>query len=374
MKILQLGKFYPIQGGVEKVMYDLLCGFSKFSDIECDMMCVAATPQPYKQVISNKASLYCAKLNKKLFATMLSFELIKKLRIQCNDYDIIHIHHPDPMAAIALKLSGYRGQVVLHWHSDILKQKILFKLYRPLQNWLINRANIVVGTTPKYLEESPHLKGFNKKKIAVPIGIEPVKPDNTRLIKIRAQYKNKKIVFSLGRLVEYKGYEYLIDAAKFLPDDYVILIGGTGPLRDSLNNRILEANLQNKVKLLGRVDDADLPSYYGACDLFALSSIWKTEAFAIVQIEAMSCGKPIVATHIPESGVDWVNKDNVSGINVTPKDSKAFANAIMQIVSDEETYLKLSKGAKSRFDNNFTLDRMLNNCESIYRNLVQNTL
>ena len=112
-----------------------------------------------------------------------------------------------------------------------------------------------------------------------------------RVAAIREKYPCKKIVFSLGRLVAYKGYEYLIEAARFLDDDYVLLIGGTGPLKAELDEKIKMLGLEGKVVLLGRVSDEDLPAYYGACELFCLSSVQKTEAFGIVQIEAMSCGK-----------------------------------------------------------------------------------
>lgn len=370
MKILQLGKFYPIQGGVEKVMYDLMCGISSnFPDIRCDMLCVAAEPQPKEIKIAENATLYCAKLNKKLFSTMLSLDLILKLREICDDYDIIHIHHPDPMAALALKLSGYKGKVVLHWHSDILKQKKLLKLYHPLQNWLINKADIIIGTSPKYVEESPHLKPFYKEKIAIPIGIDSVIYDPLRVSELKEQYGSRHIVFSLGRLVGYKGFEFLIESAKYLDDSYVILIGGSGPLKDSLQKQIEDNDLNDKVKLLGRIGDDDVSSYYGACDVFALSSIWKTEAFGIVQIEAMSCGKPVVATHIPESGVDWVNEDGVSGINVEPENPKQLAEAIRQITASSEIYNRYSTGAKKRFDTLFTLEGMIDKCKEVYDNL-----
>ena len=371
MKILQLGKFYPIQGGVEKVMYDLTKGLSKqYSDIECDMLCVSADGNPSIISINDNSTLYCAKLNKKLFSTMLSYQIIGMLKKMRNNYDIIHIHHPDPMVALALRLSNYKGKVVLHWHSDILKQKLLLKFYRPLQNWLIRRANLIVGTTPKYIEESPHLKGNSTPKAILPIGIEPIKVDPDRANVIKENYKNKHIIFSLGRLVGYKGFEFLIESAKYLPDDYVILIGGSGPLKEDLSQKIQSENLSDKVKLLGRVSDDELPSYYGACDLFVLSSIWKTEAFGIVQIEAMSCKKPIVATKIPESGVDWVNENGFSGINVPVEDSKALADAIIEITSDKEKYQNFCRNAYQRYTNYFTIEKMIKDCRNIYESVL----
>ena len=122
--------------------------------------------------------------------------------------------------------------------------------------------------------------------------------------------------------------------------------------------------------MLGRISDAELPSYYGACDLYCLPSIMKTEAFAIVQIEAMSCGKPIVATKIPESGVSWVNKDGVSGLNVPIENGEALANAIHGVLSNDVLYQKLSQGAKERFSHLFSKEKMVETCVGIYEKLL----
>lgn len=199
---------------------------------------------------------------------MLSPAMIFRLRKIRKEYDIIHIHHPDPMACLALFLSGYKGPVVLHWHSDILKQKMLLRLYTPLQNWLLRRAKVIVGTTPVYVKESPFLENIQRKVTSIPIGIDEMKPIPERVAQIKERYAGKKIIFSLGRLVEYKGYEYLIQAARRLTDDYVILIGGRGPLQEYLQALIDELGVADRVKLLGFIEDDDLPDYFGACDLF----------------------------------------------------------------------------------------------------------
>lgn len=177
---------------------------------------------------------------------MLSPAMIFRLRKINKEYDIIHIHHPDPMACLALFLSGYKGPVVLHWHSDILKQKMLLKLYSPLQNWLLRRAKVIVGTTPVYVQESPFLENIQRKVISVPIGIDEMKPVPGRVAQIKERYAGKKIIFSLGRLVEYKGYEYLIKASQKLNDDYIILIGGKGPLQEYLQSLIDELGVRKK--------------------------------------------------------------------------------------------------------------------------------
>lgn len=367
MRVLQLGKFYPIRGGVEKVAYDLMVGLSE-RGVHCDMMCAATQGGSRVIPINRNAHLICCHTWLKAAATMISPAMIFTLRKVCRQYDIIHVHHPDPMACLALYLSGYKGRVIVHWHSDIQKQKILLNFYRPLQNWLLSRADLVIGTTPVYLSESPYLQSVQKKSVCLPIGISPMLPDVKSVEAIRQRYMNKKIVFSLGRLVAYKGFCHLVAAAQYLGDDFVVLIGGTGALKNELQKEIDELGLQDKVKLLGRISNNDLPTYYGACDVFCLSSVQKTEAFGIVQIEAMSCGKPVVATRIPQSGVAYVNANGISGLNVAPGNARELADAIQSITQDETTYKRYSAGARKRYDEQFTKKRMIDTCLEIYLN------
>lgn len=367
-KVLQLGKFYPVRGGVEKVMYDLMLGLSE-QGVDCDMLCAASKGSGHTVSINEHARLkYCTSLSE-VAATMISPAMIFALKKICRNYDIIHIHHPDPMACLALFCSGYKGKVILHWHSDIQKQKMLLRLYQPLQDWLLRRAERIIGTTPVYLAESPCLKHVQHKTCCLPIGVEPVRPRMKDVENIRNRYPGKKIVFSLGRLVAYKGYKFLVEAARYLSDDYVILIGGTGALEDELNSEIETLGVQEKVKLLGRISDEELPAYYGACKVFCLSSVQKTEAFGIVQIEAMSCGKPVVATNIPQSGVSWVNAHGYSGLNVAPENGKELADAVMAIAGKEEDYRKYSVHAEQRYRDVFTKEKMIGNLLEIYNEL-----
>lgn len=367
-RILQLGKFYPIRGGIEKVMYDLTTGLTE-KGVSCDMLCASLDGNSQEKILSPNSKLICTRSLFKFAGTMISPAMIIKLREICSQYDIIHVHHPDPMASLALKLSGFSGKVVLHWHSDIIRQKQFLKLYLPLQSWLLNRADIIVGTSPVYLSESPHLKMVQHKTVSLPIGVDAIPQDNYSAERIKKQYGNRKIVFSLGRLVPYKGFCHLIDAASYLDDDYVVLIGGTGPLKDELEHQIARLGLEDKVKLLGRIPDQVLPSYYNACRVFCLSSIQKTEAFAIVQIEAMSCGKPIVATKIGQSGVSWVNSHKESGLNANTHAPKELAEAIMEITKDEDIYSAYSLRAKERYTTLFTKETMIDNCLNIYQTL-----
>lgn len=364
MKILQLGKFYPIRGGVEKVAESLTEGISA-RGVTCDMLCASFESAREMQVIplNEHGRIIVVPTRLKAAGTMIAPQMISWLRNHKDEYDIIHIHHPDPMAALALWLSGFRNRVILHWHSDILSQRFFLFFYRPLQNWLIRRAERILGTTPVYVRESPHLIHAQGKCTALPIGIDPLQPNPHRVAEIRNRFPGRKLILSIGRLVPYKGYPYLIEAMTFLSGDYYLVIGGTGPLREQLEQLIREKNLQDRITLTGYIDGADLPAWFGACDCFVLTSTMKTEAFGIVQIEAMSCHKPVVATRIPQSGVAWVNEDGVSGRNVTPGKPEEYAAAIQEITENKQ---KFGESAYLRFLNCFTRKQMIDKILQLY--------
>ena len=364
MKVLQLGKFYPIRGGVEKVMWDLTSGLSA-RGIDCDMLCAELEKDEIIH-LNEHGRVICLKAWMKKAATMIAPKMISWLRKHKDEYDIIHVHHPDPMACLALRLSGYKGRVILHWHSDILKQKTLLKFYAPLQRWLIHRADTIIGTTPVYLKESPYLQDVQDKTVAVPIGIKPVTFDEELVREWKQRYPGKKLVVSIGRLVPYKGYTYLIQACQHLGDDYQVLVVGDGPLMDNLLGEVQEYGVQDRIHFLGYVEDDEMHALLAACDLFVMSSVMKTEAFGIVQIESMSLGKPVIATKIPESGVSWVNADGVSGLNVPIRNPRALADAILNICTDEKLHGQFSQGAKSRFEKNFTIEGMIDRTIKIY--------
>lgn len=215
------------------------------------------------------------------------------------------------------------------------------------------------------------MKNFQNKISVIPIGI-----DNSYLnvsletvVNIKNLYKNKKIVFSLGRLTDYKGYKYLVEAAKELDDDCIVLIGGSGELKDELTNLVKENDLDDKVKFIGRVSDDDLGNYYRAADLFCLPSWNRTEAFGIVLLEAMSSGLPIVACDIEGSGVPWVNLDEITGYNVPVCDPHSLATAIRKILKNPDLRKQFSNNCIERYKTQFDLKVMVDSVKSLYLTL-----
>ena len=370
MRILQLGRFYPPDvGGIETVIFEIAEGLNA-NNVVCDVLC---SNKINKLDISNvgKYKVIRSPSLTHILSTSISPLLISQLNKVMDDYDIIHLHHPDPMATVALLACRPRQKIVVHWHSDIVRQKFALIFFRPLQEMLLRKADRIIATSQNYLDTSPDLKKFKSKAAVIPIGINAEMTGNQeKLNSLKAKYANKIIIFSLGRHVYYKGFEYLIDSGLYLSKDFVIIIGGDGPLTPGLRQQIKEKGLESKVVMTGRIPFSEIHSYFEVCDIFCLSSIERSEAFGVVLLEAMSVGKPLVATNIPGSGANWVNQHDNTGINVPPQDAQALANAFLKISSDSNLKEKFSMQSKSRYQALFTRQAMVDQLLDMYSGMM----
>lgn len=378
IRILQLGKFFPPDfGGMETVIYDITLGLNE-RGIACDALCANSKAQYKEDILPPKISednpksyakiMRCASFGK-LASTAIAPQMIVKLRAIIAQYDIIHIHLPDPMANLALFCANCKGKkIIIHWHSDIIKQKFLLKIYAPLQHWLLKRADSIIATTKQYAEFSPTLKPFREKICVIPIGIDSLL-ESPKLAesKIAESRQSKKTIFALGRLVKYKGFEYLIESMRYLPN-FTLYIAGSGAEWANLQAKIkalhvIDSTIKNRIFLLGKIDECTKKAHLNNDSIFVLPSITRNEAFGVVQLEAMSAGMPVIATDIKGSGVSFVNLHNESGLIVQPRDAKAIAKAILRVMSD---YPRFSKGAQMRYLAYFTKDKMIDKIIDLY--------
>ena len=370
MKVLHIGKYYPpFFGGIEKVNFDLVEGLNKRS-IHTDVLCFNHSKG--QSIENGKYKILRSKTLINVFSTPISISFFWKLRRIKKDYDIIHIHLPNPIASIALQYSGFKGKVVLHWHSDIVKQKKLKLLYGPFERSILKRADKIIVTSPNYLEASESLKPYLSKCVVIPIGIDSSEfaPNPALREKVENETKGKKVIFSLGRLIYYKGFEYLIEAAKELPNDTIIYIGGVGELGMVLSQQIKSNNLEDRVKLLGKIPFNEISEYYRRADIFCLPSNERSEAFGVVLIEAMSFSCPIVCCDIKGSGVPWVARDKINALVVKPFDSKELSNALSELIRDNEKREAFSKASLDRYKGMFRLNSMLDSIILLYQDML----
>jgi glycosyltransferase involved in cell wall biosynthesis len=372
MKVLQLSKFYPpVMGGIEAVAWELTEGLNRLG-VATDVLCSGRHWRSVHQVAKGGYAIARAGTLGMLQSTSMAPPMVPLLRHMAAAADIVHLHMPDPMAAAAFWAVRPRAKLVVHWHSDVIRQRLALRAYEPLQNWLLKRADAIVATSPPYAETSASLAPWRAKVHVIPIGISDNRPVacSVRAEALRRRFGHRRIVFALGRMTYYKGFDVLIDAASRLSDDCVVLIGGEGELLAEYRERIEARGLSNKVHLLGHVRGADLPSHVEACDVFCMPSTVRAEAYGVAMVEAMVMGKPIVATDIAGSGVPWVNVHGRTGLNVPVRDPDALADALQQMLASVDLRRRMGAASRRRYEEEFRAVLMTRRTRELYSRLV----
>lgn len=363
LKILHIGKFYPPHMGGIETHLQALCGeLRKTADVR---VLVAGDGRKTREdtcdgvPVSRLANL-CT-----LAATPLCPGLVQ--RIRRSDADIVHLHWPNPAAFLAYLASGRSGRLVVTYHSDVVRQRVFGALFEPFLHAVLRRAAAILVGSPNYLASSPTLAKHRERCVVVPFGIEVnsfAECDAKSVSAIRQQH-GERIVLSVGRLVYYKGFEHLIRAMARV--DGRLLIIGEGPLRASLEKLAQSLGLLGRVIFLGRVDD--LVPYYHAAKIFALASVARSEAFGIVQIEAMAAGLPVVNTAL-DSGVPFVSQHGVTGLTVKPGDAASLGDALNLLLNDAALRQRFGQAARKRADEEFSLRKMTDTILNFYHAIV----
>ena len=288
-------------------------------------------------------------------------------------FDLVHLQFPaDPMAHFASSLLPASVPRVVSWHSDIVRQERMLRLYRPFLDRLLRSTKAVIAATPAHFTSSRQLGAAQGRASfhVIPYGLDlsrfrerPALADE-----LRRRYGDRFLIFSLGRHVYYKGFAFLIRALADLPDA-VLVLGGQGPLTETLRRAAAEAGVEPRVHFAGRIPDVDLPAYYHASDVYCLPSVERAEAFGIVQVEAMASGRPVVCCELG-NGVSWVNQDGVTGLVVPPADPGALAAALRRLQDSPELRSKLGAQARERAFAIFTREAMARATLQVYREVL----
>jgi glycosyltransferase involved in cell wall biosynthesis len=362
MRILQVNKlYYPWIGGIETVARDIAEHFNvKQGCSVANLVCQPRGKRTFEEV--GGVPTYRSGSWGILWGMPLSFDFFRLFRKLAGETDMIILHHPFPLAFVAYRFFGRNKKVVVWYHSDIVKQKLVKVPFMPFIKFALRRAECIFVSNRAIIKTSSVIAPFSSKCRVAYFGIDPKRFRETKAVRkhaeeIRAKY-GMPLILAVGRLVYYKGYSYLIDAMKEVSAH--LLIVGNGPLRRALDEQIAEHGLRGKISILDPV--SDLIPYYYACDVFALPSTEPSEVFGIVQIEALACGKPVVNTSLP-TGVPEVSVDGVTGRTVPPKDTAAFAAALREILSEKKEYRSFSKNAITAVDQRFTKEKFFSEME-----------
>ena len=360
MRILHVSKYYyPYIGGVENI-----CKYLVDNSTGHDMA-VLCFNEGRRDCIDEIDGVRIYRvgswINVSRQALSLSYFTMMRRALREFKPDIVHFHWANPFpAAVLLTMMPKNVKLVVHWHMDIIKQKRIYPLIKPVETALLRRADIVVVTSPQYRDGSVPLQPFRDKVRIVPNAIDesvlvPHSDDAEKIEDIKRKYGGKPIVFFIGRHIQYKGLPYLIEAEKHVKSDSVFVVAGSGPLTESLKNQCRSS----RVHFVGRLSDDELRLYHYAASVFAFPSITKNEAFGVALAEAMYCGTPSVTFTIPGSGVNWVNLNGVTGIEVPNGDVCAYASAIDKLLGDAELSQRYGEAGRKRVIENFTIPQMV---------------
>jgi glycosyltransferase involved in cell wall biosynthesis len=360
-RVLHVGKFYPPHMGGIETHLQALCGeLSKSVDLR---VVVASDDSQYRREVLDNVAVVRVPTWLTLASTPLCPAMIAQIR--SSQADIVHIHLPNPMAVLAYLASGHRGHLVVTYHSDTVRQKILGFLFEPFLHRALRRSSAIIATSPDYRRTSPVLARYLDRCQVIPYGIaveQLDRPDPAAVAQLRSRFGDR-LAISVGRLVYYKGFEYLIRAMKGVNGR--LLIVGDGPLRGKLQELVHGLDLDAKVIFAGEIQNEQVTPYYHAADVFALASVARSEAFGIVQIEAMAAGLPVINTKL-DSGVPFVSLHGETGLTVPPQDSDALATAINRLLDDPSLRRKFGNAARLRAREEFSLQTMTQRTMALY--------
>lgn len=365
LSVLHIGKYYPpARGGMEshlEVLSNELKGVVNLKLIVAN--------ENRRTVRESSDDLSITRVGEiwKLQSAPICPALIQELRKA--EADIIHLHWPNPMAVVAYLLSGLKSKLVFTYHSDVVLQRKLAVAFQPVLRRALDKASAIIATSPNYIETSAVLSAYKSKCRVIPFGVPAdyfENCDSAKVKQIRERY-GPQIVLAVGRMVYYKGFKHLVRAMALAKGKLLLI--GHGPQRELLNALAAELNISDRIVFLNEVED--IRPYYHAADIFVLPSVMRSEAFGIVQLEAMTCGKPVINTQL-DSGVNFVSPNGVSGLTVPPADHVALANAINYLMERPYLRTKLGIGGRHRVALDFTVKGMVRQTLDLYEEVARN--
>lgn len=364
MRVLHVFKTYHPDtfGGVERTIHAIAKG-SLAHGIQSDVLSLSRHPKS-NTVEFDGHMAYKAKLDLEFASTGFSREAFSKFKHLSAKADVVHYHFPWPFMDLLHLLQPPGRPTVVTYHSDIVKQKLLLQLYKPLMHRFLSSVTRIVATSPNYLESSEVLQRYRDKTEVIPIGLDEADyPRAPQELKDRWSARFPKPFFLfVGVLRYYKGLHTLLEAAKNVDTD--ILIAGEGPMEGELKAQAASAGLTN-VHFLGSVSDLDKAALLELCTAFVFPSHLRSEAYGLSLVEAAMFGKPMISCEIG-TGTSFVNQHGETGIVVPAGKHATLAEAMITYFRDGSKQRDHASNASSRFHNELRAETMAGRYAQLY--------
>lgn len=372
LSVCHLSKFYPpAPGGIETHVRTLAQAQAALG-LDVRVICIhheAGAPT----VTEQDGPVTVTRFARKASGAKLDFCPGLASALREIDSDIMHLQVPNPTMILALLRAGVRRPLVITYQSDVVKQRVRAALFRPLEKLLYRKARAILPTSPTYAKGSRFLGAYSDRTRVLPMGIdlapylEPSSADREAADRIRAEHGGPLWV-GCGRLIYYKGFPVAVRALTRVPG--TLLLVGDGPDRAALEAEARSLGVADRVKFLGSMPYQKIIPYYLAADAFWFPSIARSEAFGIVQVEAMATGCPVINTAIPRSGVAWVSQHDKEGLTVPMNDPAALAEAANRLITEPGLRDRLSSASIRRAKEDFDHRVMARRSLEVYREVL----
>jgi glycosyltransferase involved in cell wall biosynthesis len=371
MKILHIYKdYFPVLGGIENHI-KLLAEAQAARGHAVSVLVASRDRHTHIETLNGVRVIFAARLAT-ISSAPISLALFDLIRHETSD--VAHLQFPYPPGELANYFCGRARKTVITYQSDIVRQKYLRVLYAPLMERVLARADRLIATSPNYIASSPVLSRWKDKCVVVPLGIDLAPFENVDIpvraspsTSLRSAQDASPLLLFVGKLRYYKGLNYLLEAIREIPRAQLVVVG-TGPLEHAWRTLARELGVDARVVFVGEVRNVELSGYYAAADIFVLPASERSEAFGIVQLEAMAAGKPVVCTELG-TGTSFVNVDGETGFVVPARDAHALARAITRLIDDAELRARMGAAGRARVHQEFTLDKMVDRVMAVYEQL-----
>ncbi|MYM81744.1 glycosyltransferase [Duganella sp. FT50W] len=367
MRVLHVYKsYYPdTWGGIEQVIRQLCVGTERLG-VTNEMLTLSRGGPPVLEF--DGLTVHRVPMNFEIASTGFSLAAIRKLARLARDVDVIHYHFPWPFMDIAHFAARIKKPSVVTYHSDIVRQKNLLRLYSPLKHRFLQSVDTVIASSPNYMASSPVLRRFAHKTRTITYGLDKAvypKASEELKAKWRAQCGERFFLF-VGVLRYYKGLHILLDAMANV--DYPVVIVGAGPTERELKEHAQRLGLTH-VQFIGAVEEEDKAALLELSYAMVFPSHLRSEAFGISLLEGAMFGKPMISSEIG-TGTTYINIDNDTGLVVPPDDPAALGAAMRALWEDPQRAAEMGRRAEARYWELFTAEKMAANYYALYRELA----